>query len=317
MRKLNQVVRPAALLCLLLALIIPAAALAIDPIDEGRLCSLTLHYDYEGTAIAGAQFELYRVADSDEFSEFTFSGAFKDYAYLNVHDYTSSQWNELAVQLAAFVADNGVTSGRMTGATDEDGVLTFSGLTKGLYLLLGEKTAQGNKYYTAAPTLVALPDRDERDEWVYDHVIAPKPGVTDRPLTSLRVIKIWDDDDNAHGKRPESIVVDLKHRGQVVDYVILSSENSWRYIWTELEGDAYEWTAVERDAPAGYETPKSETRPDKDGTVVIITNTYDEPHEHSKLPQTGLPWWPVGVLAVAGMLLFFFGWLKRRNYEDD
>lgn len=319
MRNMNRrfaCIRPAALLCLLLALLIPAAALAIDPIEQGRLCSLTLRYEHQGTAISGAKFTLYRVADSDEFSEFTFSGAFDSYAHLNVHDYTQSQWNNLAVQLAAFVADTGVTQGRFTGETDKNGVVTFTGLSKGLYLLLGEKTAQGDKYYTAAPALVALPDRDENDDWVYEHTIKPKPGVTDRPIASLTVIKEWEDDNNEAKKRPKSIIVDLKHRGQVVGFCVLSDENGWKHTWNELEGDANEWTAVERDDLAEYHED-SRTEIGTGGNVVILTNTYKFTHTHSKLPQTGLPWWPVWALALGGMFLFFVGWLRRRSCEEE
>lgn len=306
----------AALLCLWLALLLPAAALAIDPMDGDRLCSLTLRYAYQGTAIRNAGFTLYRVADSDEFSDFTFSGAFAGYAYLNVHDYTQSQWNELAVQLAAFVADTGVTGGRFVGATDEDGVLAFSGLPGGLYLLLGEKTPQGDKFFTAAPTLVALPDRDDADQWVYEHTLSPKPGVTDRPITRLTVIKSWKDNNDAADKRPRSIIVDLMHGGQAVDYVVLSRENGWKHTWEELEGAPHEWTAVERGNIPDYRE-SSQTRIEADGSVVVITNTYNKPHTHTKLPQTGLPWRPVWALAGGGMLLFFLGWLRRRSSEDE
>lgn len=316
MRKMKALACRAMLLCLLLALLIPAAALAIDPIDPQKSanCSLTLDYDANGTPIVGAQFTLYRVADSDEFSDFTFSGAFSGYAYLNVHDYASSQWNDLAEQLAAFVADKGVTEGRFVARTDENGEAVFSGLPQGLYLLLGEKHAQGDKYYTAAPTLVGLPDRNSQDQWVYAHEIEPKPEMTDRPLTSLQVVKIWEDDYDEDGERPASIIVDLKHKGQVVDFVVLSAENGWRCEWTGLEGTTYDWTAVERDVPPNYLMGT-----ERKDTVVKITNTYDEPHQHThtKLPQTGLPWWPVWALAGAGMFLFFVGWLRRRGYEED
>lgn len=35
------------------------------------------------------------------------------------------------------------------------------------------------------------------------------------------------------------------------------------------------------------------------------------------LPQTGLLWWPVPVLACAGLLLFTLGWVRHRRDEDE
>lgn len=34
------------------------------------------------------------------------------------------------------------------------------------------------------------------------------------------------------------------------------------------------------------------------------------------LPQTGMLWWPVPVLALSGMVLFLFGWAGKRR-EDN
>ena len=41
----------------------------------------------------------------------------------------------------------------------------------------------------------------------------------------------------------------------------------------------------------------------------------DEPGEPGEpdLPQTGVLWWPVPVLACAGLFLFLIGWGKRRH----
>lgn len=58
----------------------------------------------------------------------------------------------------------------------------------------------------------------------------------------------------------------------------------------------------------------------KAGTVDSIPQS-DEPNKPtkpaaSKLPQTGMLWWPVPILAVCGMLCFLIGWMKRqRNGE--
>jgi len=70
--------------------------------------------------------------------------------------------------------------------------------------------------------------------------VGNEPGKTtnqlENPLetTSLRVTKIWEDNDNAAGVRPQSITVDLYRDGEVINQVILSDENSWTAFFEEL-----------------------------------------------------------------------------------
>mgnify|MGYP002563489329 CR=1 FL=1 len=45
--------------------------------------------------------------------------------------------------------------------------------------------------------------------------------------------------------------------------------------------------------------------------------TDPEPEPEEKLPQTGMLWWPVPVLACGGISLFFAGWARRRRQEDS
>lgn len=47
-------------------------------------------------------------------------------------------------------------------------------------------------------------------------------------------------------------------------------------------------------------------------------NIPDEPvPQGPALPQTGVLWWPVPLLACAGMALFLAGWARRRSEECD
>ncbi len=52
------------------------------------------------------------------------------------------------------------------------------------------------------------------------------------------------------------------------------------------------------------------------------TPPFDEPTasetvpEEPKLPQTGMLWWPVPLLAVGGMIVFMIGWVKQRTDGD-
>ena len=61
--------------------------------------------------------------------------------------------------------------------------------------------------------------------------------------------------------------------------------------------------------------PKAETaneaaaNPPKQNTTTTISG--------GKLPQTGQLWWPVPILAIAGMLFLMFGWYRRRRLGEN
>ena len=54
-------------------------------------------------------------------------------------------------------------------------------------------------------------------------------------LTDFEVEKVWDDNENEAGKRPESIVVELKREGRVIRKITLNEENNWKYTFKALE----------------------------------------------------------------------------------
>ena len=92
----------------------------------------------------------------------------------------------------------------------------------------------------------------------------------------------------------------------------ISRTDSWQYTWSGLprynpDGTEIVW-AIQENAVPGYISSIRET-----GDTFILTNTP----EHQKLPQTGLLWWPVPVLAAAGLLLLILGTLLKRKNDHD
>ncbi|MDO5037916.1 MAG: Cna B-type domain-containing protein, partial [Tissierellia bacterium] len=100
------------------------------------------------------------------------------------------------------------------------------------------------------------------------------------PTTQVPVEKVWADEDNASGKRPDAVTVKLMATvGQEtyqVDQVILSAENNWKYTFTDLPTKAggqeisYQ---VEEEVPEGY--TGAITGNAQEG--FIITNTPEGP----------------------------------------
>lgn len=205
-----------------------------------------------------------------------------------------------------------------TAVTDANGVAQFSGLADGTYLLMGDPVAMGTKTLRPEMCLVVLPAGNDRDVDIF-----PKFSLTDKQESlEYKLVKIWNDKDNPD-IRPDSLQVDLYRNGEKTETVTLNAAGNWRCSWTETDDTAI-WAVVEQ-IPEGY-TPEYRA----EGNTFYIENTAkpgqteseptvptDEPDD-PKLPQTGQLWWPVPILALAGLALILLGVLRRKesSYES-
>ena len=92
----------------------------------------------------------------------------------------------------------------------------------------------------------------------------------------VTVQKVWDDDENRDGKRPESITVVIKADGTEIQSVTLTAAEGWHKTIYELPKDhggteiAYTWEEAEIELPEGYVLKSNESS----GYVTTITNAY-------------------------------------------
>ena len=349
--KLYRVCRPIAALltALLLAVCFGTTAFAYGTIDTGREASLAVYFGKDGNGFSNAEFQVYRVAEVSAGAAFTLTGDFADYP-VQVNGLDSSGWRALAQTLEGYAARDSL-SPLQSEETGRDGKAVFSNLDTGLYLVTGDRYRQGRYTYTPEPFLIALPTLDEADVWIYDVEVSckydsnynPPGGGGDSDTVNRKVLKVWKDDGN-EDQRPKEIVVQLLRNGKVYDTVTLNAGNNWRHTWTGLDGDCT-WRVVEYETPDGYTVTV-----EREGITFVMTNTKepdsppdrppdnppdqppdtppdnppDEPDEPGtpdepggpELPQTGMLWWPVPVLACSGLFLFLMGWGKRRHGEE-
>ena len=315
----------AAVLCLL-----TSVAQAAGSIDLTRKPTLTLTYRDGKTALSGAKFSIYRVADADETGELTVRSEFDEFD-LDIRGKNDRRWREMAQTLESYMLRRELTPAD-SGKTDKTGMLTFptqgKTLAAGLYLVIGERHTQGGNDYDAEPFFVLLPTQDlENNEWVYDVSANVKFGKTPVPddgdTVTRKVLKVWDD--GAEDSRPQEITVELLRNGKVYDTVKLSEKNNWRYTWLDLDADA-RWSVTEKTV-SGYTV--SITR---EGITFVVTNTKKpdrtdtpdtpvKPSNPSKpsspakptLPQTGAVWWHVEALALSGLVFLILGALDRKT----
>lgn len=339
------------LLCLLLCVsLLPVKAFAgtQDMLDVKEETALTVQYE-----LGGASFYLYRAADVSADLEFTLTGDFAGYP-MEVNGLDGAGWRALAETLAGFAVQDQIRPLR-SGVTDEEGSLVWSNLETGLYLVVGEQMEVDSYVYTPMPSLVVLPSRNDAGQWEYDAVIQPKYDREEQPgsdMEKIILMKIWQD----HGfedRRPDSITAELYMDGTLYDTVSLNKENNWRYEWKDLPA-GHKWTAAEKDMPDCYSMTcvkegeylvitncyQPETPAETESSSGTESSAEEESSSGSEssapagtggsggsgngsggggsvLPQTGQLWWPVPILAFAGIAAFTIGWARRRARENE
>ena len=298
---------------LLLSLMISVSA--ADP--EGKLA---IHCEYEQTVIPSVPFSVYYVG-SISGTSITTEGAFASMT-LDAEGLDTDAWAGKALAAKGLVLTNHV-SPNYSGKSNSSGELLFDHLTPGLYLVIGETATIDSYIYTSAPFFVAIPNRNpETGEFIYEQSVRAKfnrEAVPVEKTVTRKVLKIWDDEGN-EDKRPKEVTVRLFCDQQEYDKVVLNDQNNWRYTWEELPAD-HEWLVAE-DPVLDYSTSielEGVTFTVKNSNVKI--NPPDTPptppETPPEIPRTGLYWWPVLVLAVAGLFFLTLGFLRRRTSGYD
>ena len=103
----------------------------------------------------------------------------------------------------------------------------------------------------------------------------------------IKGIKVWNDNDNEAGKRPEEITLQLKANGNVIDEKVLNELTGWEYTFKELAkydelGNLIEYQVDEKDLEnIFYEKELTD--------ATTVTNTFVVPDD--KIKFTGLKIW--------------------------
>ena len=291
------------LLCLVLCLLLPLSVFA-ERVQPDHPASLTLRVAYGGVGLPGATFTVYRVAEMDQEARFVMLDGYQagDVDINQVEG--AASWASLAERLSA---QAGTPAG--SAVTDQKGHALFPELKSGLYLVMGQPLISGDYVYEYAPFLVAVPDK-EGQQWQYEATADVK--VQPRPLLfDMQVVKYWKDAGYVD-QRPKEITVELYRDGAVVDTVKLTARNRWKHTFIGLER-THQWMVREETVPSGYQATY-----DQQNDAQIITNTYvKQVPGQQVIPQTGLMWWPVPVMAVLGIALVIIGLIVRRKWSNE
>jgi len=249
---------------------------------------------------------------------------------------------ELGANTFSFELVEKATGTVMTTVTnDADGTITFNGTYSDAghyeYLIREVQGNMANITYDTAKFEVIVDVTDNGQGQLEATVTLPKPAVFENtfipPVTppgegeaepepesdiiykSYAFSKVWDDNNNAAGKRPDSITLELYQDGVYVTDMTLTAADGWigSTVLMYSQGDhVYEWTIKEKDVPQGYKASY-------DQSAYTVTNTYG----NGKAGSTGtgdnsniglyIGLSAVCVAAIAALLVL----MKFRKKEDE
>ena len=179
-----------------------------------------------------------------------------------------------------------------TQVSDKDGNLAFTTLTEGTYTLKETKAPTNYKLDETEHAVVVTYDADQQiyhvtiDGEAIGSKASPKliTNENDIKYLNLEATKVWDDQDNIEGLRPESIEFQLYKNGTAEgNPVALSAGSDWKVSFSNLpdkdsNGNLISYTVKEVKVPTYYTVDKEEAQ-FVDGKATITNKRTPETTE--------------------------------------
>ena len=236
---------------------------------------------------------------------------------------------ELSAGAFTFELVNGNTNEVVATATnDAAGNITFTQTFEEVgqypYLIREKKGIESNITYDSTEYALTVDVKDNQTGQLTATVEYQKEAVFVNTYTApetpedpgdvewreYTITKKWNDNNNAAGKRPDSITVRAYRNGVHMADLVLSEENGWTVttVWLAYEnGVWYDWTIEELNVPAGYIASY-------DQATFTVTNTFGAPKtgDNSNIGLfIGIA--AVSLIAVIGLIVL----MKFRKKDDD
>ncbi len=279
--------------------------------------SITVSFDYPTT------FSLYHVADYNGDGTYTLVGDFADLSE------TDESPVDLTGESAASTLENYVYAGinpDQVEDTDESGNVTFTGLSAGAYLIMGEEVvAEDNQVYAPVATLLSLPGWNEDGTANWSKQVEVKKDVYEGFFRSMRFYctrPVADDD------FPEELDVEVYKDEEYYKTVTVKEAEEWE---GRLDEEGYEKDfSIKPEVPDGY-TVEVKKHLSKEGTLIFKicynkkevatltkkTTKTTKTKGKTVLPRTGQNWTLVSGLAGSGMVFLIAGTLRYRKNDEE
>jgi hypothetical protein len=230
--------------------------------------------------VSGASFKLYKIADADADGVVTIDTKFKD-CNVDITNTDRTAYKTAAATLADFIQSNANNfEALQTQSTDDTGWLAFDGLTRGIYLVVGETKTVNGTTYTPQSSLISIPQTTDEYGTRWDATAelkyskyTPPPGGTVPGTPS--------DSETPGTEDTETGITDTVN-------------------------------IVKNFSPEDTET---ETETEIAVTEDVTTLKASIVPVGKRLPQTGQLWWPVAALSAAGLCFITVGLKRRRDKQ--
>lgn len=282
--------------------------------------SITVSFDYPTT------FSLYHVADYNGDGTYTLVG---DFADLSESDESPI---DLTSESAASTLENYVYAGinpDRVEDTDENGNMTFTGLSAGAYLIMGDEvTTEDNQVYAPVATLLSLPEWNEDGTANWSKQVDVKKDVYEGFFRSMRfycglnAVALEDED------FPDELDVEVYKEEEPYKTVTVREEEDWT---ATLDEEGFEEDiSIKPEVPDGYTVEVEKHVNEEQHLIFKINYTKKEsvtPTEKKTtnlkkavknvLPRTGQNWTLVSGLAGTGMVFLIAGTLRYRKNDEE
>jgi len=212
-----------------------------------------------------------------EDEKFTYSPEFSQYQdTVLLENLTASELTDFASTLRVYTLADKIPPSQ-ENITDEAGLLTFSGLQSGMYLLTAEKLKSDYRSWKAAPSIITV-DASKSDNVV--SIAKVRDATLDENETNYSVRKVWmrnkDEVQDAKQVKDASITVEIYKNGELFETQELNEANHWEYSW--VDKTRAEWYVVEKNIPRYYTVSYRENI-----VEYIVVNTVQPPYRDSSI----------------------------------
>lgn len=271
--------------------------------DEHKI-ELSVKLSVDEEYLENVKISIYRVFEipsDNSFNYHSLTDKFKKYPIDSISD--TDDLRKTALTIEGFIAADNISSD-YSASTDNNGLVYFYDIPKGLYLVCGEKCNLNNTVVFPTSFFVRVDDNRIQTKMKYEKQY-------NDTKTSIEAIKVWQD--GSSSDRPESITVSLYCDGKIFQNRVLSKDNNWKYKWNDLDSSC-KWIVTEEKVPSNYKVTVS-----KQENCFIITNKTESGSPKipsGSLPQTGMLIWPIPILFIVGIVLIAVGILVKRRKND-
>lgn len=269
---------------------------AKEPIDTGKVCSLTLSFQHEKASFPDQSVKLYRIAFVSKDFQYTLTSPFASSGLSLNGVKTGAEWNVIQSTLESYLLLQGI-SPDFTAKTNSEGKALFENLSPGLYLAVTDPVVKDGYSFSFSSALISLPGLSEEGLWQYEVSAKVKidflPPIEQDEKIELKLLKLWKD--GGKKTRPNKIEIAIFRNREPFKTVTLSEDNNWTYSWT-AEKDGAKWQVAEKNVPSGYTATVSVKE-----NAFVLTNTHKSLRPGA--PQTG----DTQNLLLYIILMIFFG----------